>query len=155
MEKIQTKRVICTQKKTESSAARPPERCSCKQVAVLKQYSWISSRCATIIITHCLPQQREVPASNSLRFLSNTNEAGSTNSISVMMHFHTKTWHRASRYCPNTSGEMWIMCLSCARWRKFSCSAVFLIRKPEFKHHFGITYLLTMTKFPSFFFNVF
>lgn len=29
-------------KKTESRAARPPERASYKQVAVLKQYSWIS-----------------------------------------------------------------------------------------------------------------
>lgn len=151
MEKIQTKRVICTQKKTESSAARPLERGSCKQVAVLKQYSWISSRYATIIITHCLPQQREVPASNSLRFLSNTNEAGFTNSISMMMHFHMKIWHRASRYCPNTSGEMWIMCPFCAQRESLALVLFFLIRKPEFQHNFGITYLLTMTKFLSFF----
>lgn len=44
MEKTQTKWVICTQKKSESGPARPAQRASSKQAAVLKQYSWISSR---------------------------------------------------------------------------------------------------------------
>lgn len=80
-------------------------RGSCKQVAALKQYSWISSSYATIIITPCLRQRREAPAPNSLRFPRNTNQAGSTNSSSVMLHFNTKIWQQEPRYRPNMSGE--------------------------------------------------
>lgn len=115
IEKIQTKRVICSQKKTESSAVRTRERGSCKQVAVLKQYSWISSWWALIIIIHCLPQWRGVPAPNSLRFPNNTNEAGFTNTISTSKLFYMNIWHCVSCYCPNRSGEMWIVFAFCAR----------------------------------------
>ena len=131
--KIQTKRVICTQKKPDLSAAHVLERGSCKQVAMLKQYSWISDDNHRSLFT----TWRGV-----LLLPNNTNQAGSTNYLRC---FSNPTFGPVPLTTVQTHQEQ------CMQRKKMFCFSAFLSEKTSLNYNFVITYLVSYDKIPLFF----
>ena len=140
MEKIQTKRVICTQKKTESSAARPLERGSCKQVARAKtiQLEFLSvsddnhHSLFTAVETGSSPEQPQVPLITQTKL----------DSLTLSLWWcpsYTRIWHRMPCYCPNRSGEKYVFYVLSVQRQYIALKAVLNIG-------FGTTYHLSLTK---------